>query len=211
MTIRPLKCTLFGPVLALLLVGHAFGGEWKDPPRGQPVQIRSQVNYDANLTDPFFQSDERSYWEGSREVPDRGMWLGEKVPPLLKHTAKCFSTAKGAKHEVRFCEARLRGANMIDLYIHESNPAFDDSLIIQIRNGNFTCQFWTLYQAGPTKGLIWTTKRQKLTLDKKVYRKGVVIKGRIDIDVSDELLNPKYPDRPPRPITLYGVFKAIVK
>ncbi len=50
-----------------------------------------------------------------------------------------------------------------------------------------------------------------MTLDKKAYRKGDVIKGRIDIEVLDELINPKYPDRPPRPIMLYRVFKTVVK
>jgi hypothetical protein len=58
---------------------------------------------------------------------------------------------------------------------------------------------------------VWTTKRQKLTLDKKTYQKGDTIKGRIDIEVLDELIDPKYPDRPPRLITLYGVFKTIVE
>jgi hypothetical protein len=206
MSMRFGKCVLLGPILALLLLGYSFGAEWEDPPPGQPDQMQSRVDYDPNLSDPFFESNEWGCPEGRTE--SKTCRHGE---PRLKHTAKCFSTSFGGKHEVRFCEARLIDANMIELFINERNPAFNDSLIVQIRNGMFTCQFSTNYIAGPTEGLTWTTKRQGLTLDKKAYGQGDVIKGRIDIEVLDELINPESPDRPPRPITVYGVFKTIVK
>jgi hypothetical protein len=125
----------------------------------------------------------------------------------LKHTAKCFSTSFGVKHEVRFCEAKLLDGDTICLFIHESNPAFYDNLNVQVRKGMFTSWFWTRYKMGPDP--IWTTKRQKLTLDKKAYRTGDVIKGRIDFECLDEL--PGWPNRPPRLIKVYGVFKTIVK
>lgn len=209
---RPLKWILLGPVLALLLLANGFGAAWWEvPPSGQTDQMWSKVNHDPKLTDPFFKSNEWSYWEGGRVLPDRGMFAEGEVLRRSKHTARCFSTSFGTKHEVRFCEARLLDVNTIDLFIHEHNPAFDDRLRVGIRNGMFTCQFWTLYRAGPTRGLMWTTKRQKLTLDKKAYQKGDMIKGRIDIEVLDELIHPKYPNRPPRRITVYGVLKTIVE
>lgn len=173
--------------------------------------MQSPVDYDPKLTDPFFQSDEWSYWEGSRENPDPGMFPEGEIPRKLKHTARCLSTSFGSKHEVRFCEARLRDKNKIDLFIHEHNPAFDDDLIVRIRNGRFTSHYRTFYRAGPTEGLVWTTKRQKLTLDKKAYQKGDVIKGRIAVEILDEYIDAESPGRPPRRITLYGVFKTIVK
>jgi hypothetical protein len=210
-SIRLLKWTLLGPVFALLLLGHGFGGKWQDPPWRQPEQMQSRVDYDPNLIDPFFESNEWSYWDGTRELTDRGLHPPGEVLDKLKHTAKCFSTSRGGKHDVRFCEASLRDGNMIDLFIHESNPAYYDGLRVEIKNGMFTCQYWTLYLDSRRKGLVWTTKRQKLTLDKKTYQKGDTIKGRIDIEVLDELIDPKYPDRPPRLITLYGVFKTIVE
>ena len=211
MSIQPLKWILLAPVLALLLLGHGHGGKWESTPGGQPQQMQSHVDYDSKLTDPFFQSDEWSYWEDSREVPDTGMWLGDEEPRTLKYGARCFSTSFGSKHEVRFCEAKLIDDNKIDLFFSEHNPAFDDELRVRITNGRFTCQYRTFYRAGIRDGLTWTTKRQKLTLDKKAYRKGDVIKGRIDIEILDELINPKYPDRPPRVIKLYGVFKTTVE
>lgn len=211
MSIRLVKWILLAPFLTLLLLGHGYGGERPDSPGGQREQMWSHVDYDPKLSDPFFESDEWSYWEGSRENPDSGMFPPREVPRKLKHTARCVSTSFGSKHEVRFCEAKLRDDSKIDLFIKEHNPAFDDALRVQIKNGMFTCQYWTYYRAGPREGLIWTTKRQKLTLDKKAYRKGDVIKGRIDIEVLDEFVNPKSPGRSPRLITVYGVFKTIVE
>lgn len=54
-----------------------------------------------------------------------------------------------------------------------------------------------------------TKKLQQPSLDKKAFRKGDPIKGRIEIEVLDEF--PKYPARPPRPITVKGVFESILK
>ncbi len=62
MPIRPLKWILFGPILALLLVGRSFGAAWWSVPlEGQPAQMWSPVDYDPKLTDPFFKSEEWSY------------------------------------------------------------------------------------------------------------------------------------------------------
>lgn len=211
MNTRLIKLVLLGPILAMLLLGLCFGDDrWTAPP-GQPDQMWSKVDHDPKLSDPFLDSEEWSYWEGSRELPDKGMWGGEEAPPKLKHTARCFSTSRGVKHEVRFCKARLLDADKIDFFIKEFNPAFFDNLRVRIRNGMFTCQYWTQYIDGRTAYLTWTTKRQKLTLDKKAYRKGEEIKGRIDIEVLDELIDPEYPDRPPRRIVLYGVLKTTVE
>jgi hypothetical protein len=179
----------FAAFLALLPLGHGFGAEWPNPPSGQPEQMWSKVDYDPKLTDPFFSSQKWGH-------PD---------------TARCFSTSFGSKHLVPFCEAKSLEKNRMDLFIHHSSPGHDDRLKIRIRNGMFTCQFWTLYRAGTGEGLRWTTKQQKLTLNKKAYRKGDVIKGRIDFECLDELINPKYPGRPPRTIMVYGVFKTIVE
>jgi hypothetical protein len=210
-------------VLSLLLLDRGFAdnleygiGSWKVP-SGQPEQMWSPVDYDPMMTDPFFKSNKWSYPWYIIKHPDGHFEdttsdkRPEKEPPRLKHTAKCFSTSLGCKHSVEFCEARLLDVNMIDLFIHHWSPGFNDALRVRIRNGMFTCQYWLVYNAGPTEGLIWTTKRQKLTLDKKTYRKGDVIKGRIDFECLDEFINPKYPGRPPRPITINGVFKTIVE
>jgi hypothetical protein len=213
-------------VLVLSLLGHGFAdnlkygiGSW-EVPQGQPKQMSSKVDSDPKLTDPFFKSHEWSYpwWtikhedgylESTRSIDEEPV----KDPPRLEHTANCFSTSFGSKHLVEFCEARLHDVNKIDLLIHKKSPAFRDALRVQIRNGMFTCQYWTSYVAGPTD-LIWKTKRQKLTLDKKVYRKGDVIKGRIDFECVQEITDPEYVEkcgRGPTAITLNGVFKTIVE
>jgi hypothetical protein len=116
---------------------------------------------------------------------------------------------------IRFCEAGLLDGNSINLFIHESNPAYDDRLRIWITNGRFKCQFWTLYKWNHGH-LVWITKRRKLTLDKKEFRKGDIIKGRIDFECVQEMTDTdsehfrKY-GRNPISIEIYGVFKTIVK
>jgi hypothetical protein len=200
-------------VLALLPFGHGFRSEWPVPQSGQPAQMSSKVDYDPKLTDPFFKSNEWSYWYGGQEIIS-GMTPEGEDPARLKHTAKCFSTPFGRKHLVRLCDARLLDVNTIDLYIHESNPAYDDDLIIQIRNGMFTCQYRTFYKAMRDAGFTWTTTRQKLTLDKKVYRKGDVIKGRIDFECVQEPTKPKYIEewgRDPITFKVYGVFETVLE
>ena len=62
--------------------------------------------------------------------------------------------------------------------------------------------------------LIWTTKRQKLTLGKNKYRQGDVIKGRIDFACVEEIDESKHTRRSsgsPRLIKVFGVFKTTVE
>jgi len=52
-----------------------------------------------------------------------------------------------------------------------------------------------------------------LTLDKKAYRKGDVIKGKIDFECVQEPTNREYIEKwgsDPTTIKVYGVFKTIV-
>lgn len=63
-------------------------------------------------------------------------------------------------------------------------------------------------------GILWTTKRQELTMDRKMYRKGDLIKGRIDFECLQEPTSPKYIEkwgRDARTIKVQGVFKTIVE
>ncbi len=215
MSTRPLKWIVLGPVMALLLLVTCVAREWEDPTAGQPPQMWSRVDYDPKLDDPFFKSKEWSYWTGDQYI-DSGMVPEGEVPAKLKHTAKCFSTSFGREHRVRFCEARLLDRNTIGLFIHESNPAFVDRLIVRIRNGTFTSQYWTLFKIRATaeSGPIWTTTRQELTLDKKTYNRGCVIKGRIDLECVQEHTDPKwvpYDGAYQTPISVKGLFKAIVE
>jgi hypothetical protein len=210
-------------VLTLFFVGHGFGAEdgydvWQVPP-GQPAQMWSKVDYDPKLTDTFFESDEWSYPYWIIKHPD-GHFTSTRSsdtnpvenPPHLKHTAKCFSTSFGVKHVVSFCEARLFDEHSIDLLIHETNPAFRDSLLVRIRDGKFQCQYWII---DGFHTYTWTTTSQELTLDKKAYAKGDFIKGRIDFECLAEPKDPKDIQRwgrdPTTTIKVFGVFKTILE
>jgi hypothetical protein len=218
--------------LTLLLLGRGFAGNLEygvgtwEIPSGQPTQMQSQVDYDPKLADPFFESNEWSYpwWiikhpDGHFESTMSDDERSVKDPPRLKHTAKCFSTSfegEGGKHLVNFCEAKLLNVNIIELFIHESNPADEDALSVQIRNGIFTSEYWTVFRIRPSivPFATWTTTRQKLTLDKKVYRKGDAIKGRIDFECVQKITDPiliEHFGRNPTTIKVSGVFKTIVE
>ncbi len=173
--------------------------------------MRSQVHYDTKLWDTFFESD-AGPGVGSR-ITDDGTIKGGEEPP---DTARCFSTGfGGGPHLVEFCEARLVDENAIDFLIFYHGPGYDDSLRVQVRSGMFTCQYWTFYpQPHEPADFIWTTKRQELTLDKREYQKGDVIKGRIDFECLQEATNPLFVEkwgRYPITIKVYGVFKTIAE
>jgi hypothetical protein len=185
-----------------LLLGLAHGSPPDWPPR-QPPQIRSQVNYDPRLSDPFFKKKERSRWDGIRGHC-----------PLRTHTAKVFTSYNGA---MRFSKAKLLDGNTIELVIEDDGPSTYENLRIVIQNGVFWSQYWHdcdicgLMDDAKVK---WTTTMQALTLDKQVYHKRDAIKGKIELECVEENQHPKLIEKYGRnPITfkLKGVFKTIVK
>ncbi len=229
MSIQPLKWLLLGPVLALLLLGHGFadnldygsGRHWRVP-EGQPTQMSCRVDCDPKLTDPFFESDEWIYPDYIHRHHDDGFvdirtQKRLKEPPRLKYTAMCVSARfPGSKNLVRFSESRILDANTIVLFIGQWTASSHDALLIRIRNGMFSCQYWSrffLTRPMVDGEIIWTTTGQNLTLDKKVYRKGDVLKGRIDFKCRQEPTDSKavgefgYRGT----VKVSGVFKAIVE
>ncbi len=201
-------------VVVPLLVGHSFGAEWEDPPWGQPTQMQSQVNYDPKLSDPFFDTVEWSdpFMKDFRN--EMGKWERKEV--VEKLTAKCFTSFQG-KHRIKFCDAKLLDGDRIELFIHERTAGDNDQLRIIIRDGVFRSQYWHVYLLGTgtrlPAGVRWTTTRQKLTLDKKVYRKGDLIKGKIDFECSEAVAYFWLPflSEPTRTITINGIFKTVLE
>jgi hypothetical protein len=199
MSVRSLKWLLLGLFFAVSLHGQGFGAEWREPPAGQPTQMQSQVNYDPKLSDPFFTSYERSY-------PDCD---GKQRTGL--HTAKCFSSFN--ESEINCCDAKLVVDGALQLYLHVHGAHY---LRIALQKGKFRSQYWYYYKAR-TPGdefLTWTTTEQELTLNRKVYRKGDVIKGRIYFVCVQGNSDPKLAEKfakNPRIIKIEGVFKTVVK
>jgi hypothetical protein len=62
--------------------------------------------------------------------------------------------------------------------------------------------------------LMWTTQKQGFILDKQVYHKGAVIKGRIDFECVEEPGTPEYIEKygkHSKTIAVNGVVKTIVE
>jgi hypothetical protein len=239
MSIRPLKYMLFAPVLALLILGHGLAGKLDEYdtgkygissciPEGQPTQIRSQVNYDPNLSDLFFESEKwtHSAWN-DEELNGRMVATREACPseekrlPCRKNTARCL-ISDGFEHTIDFCHAKLLDdGKTIELLIHDDSSPIDEYLGIIVREGSFWSQYWLtlkvakMYDGVLTEGdVIWTTQKQQLTLDNQTYRKGDTIKGRIVFECIQEATHPKWVEeygKNPITIRIEGVFKTIVE
>ncbi len=98
-----------GSVLVLLLVGYVFDIlQREDPPWWQPDQMQSQVSYDPNLSDPFFESETWSCHNDSGVCDEKDS---------LKNRARCFTSFQ-YDHLIHFCEAKLVDSNKIELFIH---------------------------------------------------------------------------------------------
>jgi hypothetical protein len=191
-------------VLVLLPVGPAFGDQWIAlVPPGQPAQIRSQVKYDPKLSDPFFESDK---WSCPRRV--------EKCAKKdrLKNTAKCHSSLD-SRHPIHFCEAKCIDGGGIELLLNDSTlpQPFDQYLLIVVKEGVFWSQYWVNYEAARYGVLTWTTKKQVLTLDKRIYHKGDVIKGRIAFECAEDETDPLRGLVSTTIIKLEGAFKTILQ
>jgi hypothetical protein len=197
MSTRPVKCVILRAVLALLLLGNGLSAEWPGPPSGQPMQMQSQVDYDPKLSDPFFKSYERvcTDWSCKRR---------------RFKTAKCFPSFNVSS--IDFCDAKLLADDTIELFIY--GDAHNLRMVVQ--NWEFRSQYWYNYiQYTPGDELLtWTTTKQTLTLDKKVYRKGDVIKSTIYFECAEGNNDPNRAEaylKYPRIIKINGVFKTIVK
>jgi hypothetical protein len=171
------------------------------PPLNQPQQIRSAVIYDEKLKDRFFTKKQWSMGDPN---------FGEAKTKRL-HTAQCV-TDHQIRHFVRFCDGQILEDGTLQLYIHDFTPSTVDDLLILVKDEQFTCQYWTVYMGDRgDENLIWTTKKQKLILDKKTYRKGERIKGKIEFECLQEVTNPKYGGRFPQSIKIEGVFKPLLE
>lgn len=185
--------------------------------KGLPVQMKTAVQYDSKLTDPFFKTEKSSYYwwiiehdDGTFEDTSGEFKKGDK-PPRIRHTANCVTKHQG-KHTIRYCDATLHPDNTIELFIHDTTASTYDNLSVRIKDGVFQCQYWTKYvRDRGDEGVIWTTKKQKLILNKKKYHTGDIIKGKISFECLQEVTNPKYGGRCPWTIRVEGVFKPTLK
>lgn len=147
--------------------------------------------------------------DGYFENTETGETVKEKDVPRIKHTAKCVSTDRG-EHAIRYCDAKLNADHSITLYFHEFSTAYDDNLAVTISGSQFRSQFWTAHLIRREADLyVWTTTKQTLILDKKEYRPGDMLKGRIEFKCVEKNLNPKHKENDV--ITVRGVFKTVLQ
>lgn len=204
-------------IFTLLLMGCLPAGLPAQAFGPQPEQRTSRVRVDPGLSDPFFQTEATvlPWWivenaDGSFEDTLGGS-TAEKDPPRLKQTARC-RTRFQYPHEIRFCEAQLREDGTLRILLHDFSASTCDNLEITVEAGRFRSQYWTTYPSpSGNAGLVWVTKKQKLTLDRRVFRRGDSLKGRVDFTC--EQVDTARPDARAgrRTIRIQGVFKAEIR
>jgi hypothetical protein len=183
----------------------------------QPKQMESRVEYDPQIFDPFFDEEETSWpwWivdhgDGTFEDTTGQITKREDIPILI-HTADCRTRHQGL-HNINYCSATLQKDGIIELKIEDQSASTGDFLTIQIKDGKFFSQYKTYYPGDPSDiNLIWTTTKQRLILNKKEFKKGEVIKGRVEFECVQEVSNPKYGGRNPQKIRIEGTLKPILE
>jgi hypothetical protein len=189
-------------LLVLLLLGHGFGAERSS----MPTPEWSQVHYDPNLTEDL---------------------LTRLLKIVHLSTDKCYFTSFGIRST---CAFKLES---LDKRVYQDHIQFtlvklpdpteprcledcDERLSVKIMDGRFWCSYlnfcyWrqiACFHSNSCYRYLKSVKRQELTLDKRTYRLGDVIIGRIDFECLVEC--PESPEKP-EPVMVKGIFKTILK
>ncbi|HAR41996.1 MAG TPA: hypothetical protein DCS07_05095 [Bdellovibrionales bacterium] len=183
----------------------------------QPKQMESSVEYDTEMTDQFFEVDTWSspWWiieqdDGSFEDTTGQITRREDIP-RLRHTAEC-RTEHQIPHMIKFSEARQIDKDTIEIRIHDESASTFDDLTVIVRNGRYSSHYKTVYPvAAANTGLVWTTTKQRLVLNKKQYAKGDFIRGRIDFECVEEMKDARNGKKNIRTIRIEGRFKPTLQ
>jgi hypothetical protein len=113
---------------------------------------------------------------------------------------------------INFSKARQIDKDTIEIRIHDDSASTYDDLTVIIRNGHFSSQYKTVYPvAAANTGLIWTTTKQRLLLNKKRYEKGEVIRGRIEFECDEDMREARNGKKHNHTIRIEGRFKPTLQ
>jgi hypothetical protein len=169
----------------------------------------STIDYDPNLKDPFFKPNESS----DALVCDDGVGTYG-----VNHKVECCCNSKEGLDETRlhrFCEARVIDGHNIALRFYDPDRGHERGtcLMVWMRKGRFTMDYQgsNVYGKSIRLQVRWIPQKQKLTLDKRAYRKGEVIKGRIEFECLKRMRWRGLKQEKTRTFKIFRVFKAILR
>lgn len=151
--------------------------------------IYKKAVIDENLSSDFFNSKKASLkWHVIKDehgrfedTLDGHVSKEDKIP--LEHTSNCISTHQG-RHEMHFCDASLR-SGVLRLEIHGGLPAYNSSLLIEVKKGGwFSCFFKAGYPA-PSSSLKWKILSKELQLKTLEFKSGESIFGRLEVEFEE--------------------------
>lgn len=197
-------------VLAFLPPPPALSGE-------QGEWSGSPVEYEEGLTGPFFEGETwRAPWwiiehdDGTFEDTTGRITRREDIP-RLRNTADC-RTGHQLPHTIRFSSARRIDEETVEIRIRDETASTYDDVMILVRNGRFLARYRTVYPvAAANDGIVWTTKKQRLVLNKRSYRDGETIRGWIEFECTEESTDPRSGAKERRVIRIEGPFKPVLE
>jgi hypothetical protein len=166
-------------------------------------RLVSSVTVDKNFKDTLTFTKKWDYpWyivvsdDGSQMENTLGGVLTETDTIHLYHTANCWTNHQG-RHRVRYCNGILNNGT-IEILFQPELPAYSGKLNVSIKNGFFWSNFSATYPA-PAGQLSWIITKQKLVLDKNIYKPGDTIKGYLEVgftemnlDLNEKLFSKNY-------------------
>lgn len=138
-------------------------------------KLKARVAIDRSLDSAFFRSSKASYpWYIIRNADGTfentlGDEVSEKDKTPIEHTANCVSTHQG-RHVMDFCDATY-DAGLLRLEIHGGMPAYASSLMIIVKDSDFSCRFKASYPM-PIADCKWNILSKKLIFRDKAMEKG---------------------------------------
>jgi len=138
-------------------------------------KLKVKIAFNNKLYSDFFESYEASYpWYISRNEDGTfesmmGGEITEENKITIEHNSNCFSTHQG-KHIMNFCDAIYK-SGVLQLEIYGGMPAYSGSLMITIKESDFSCHFKAAYPA-PVSDCNWNILTKKLIFKSKDIDKG---------------------------------------
>ncbi len=139
-----------------------------------------KITYDEKLDHAFFHSSDSIYNPMTLVFKDEnGRTHYDNVPDSSKYLVEsnCM-VSKDPERNLRFADARLKNDTLC-IFIHEGNPAETNEIFLMIYKGQLIPAFD--YGTPMTGSLKTTVSLCQLTLQKKTYKKGEWIKGKIEL------------------------------
>ncbi len=148
-------------------------------------------------------------WDSMDTVPVQELDLPEDIQALPELTG--YGNVYDL-HQAMVRDPTGQLKALVEQFASEEDIVKRQTILDQIINGRFSCQYWDFDDTPELDGEVkWTTYVQRLTLDREVHRRGDMLKGRIYVECWRERTADFNSSDWQTIRRLYGVFHAQVE